>query len=266
MIRKIHYVWLGSGKMSKNIQHCLDSWKKMMPEWEIIKWSEENFDVHKYPFIQEAIEKKKYAFAADVIRLLVLRDVGGVYMDTDVEVIDNFEPYLNHHFCSSIEILFKNGWKNMENDIDENGYLISNGTKVGGIGLQAGFIYAEPNHPVITGVLKDIYQNGYRHFINLDNSLNEVIVDGMLMNYLHDNYGLKYRDRTQMLDDDVCIYDSGVFSTYRTLTKRSCIIHNYEQSWNDKGVRGYKRIIQAFKRDYPALYRKVVIFKNTLIK
>ena len=49
----------------------------MMPEWDIIEWNEENFDVHKYPFIQEAIEKKKYAFAADVIRLLVLRDVGG---------------------------------------------------------------------------------------------------------------------------------------------------------------------------------------------
>lgn len=263
-MKKIHYVWLGGGPLSKNIQYCIDSWKKMMPDWEIIRWDESNFDTQKYTFIREALDKKKYAFAADIIRLLVLRKWGGVYMDTDVQVIKNFEPYITHKFCSSVEILFKDGWRNLDKEVDENGCLLSNGRKVGGIGLQAGFIYSEPNHPVICGVLNDIYQNGYRHFVNSDGSLNEVIIDGMLMNYLHDHYGLKYRDRTQLLDEDICIYDAGVFSTYRTLTKRSCIIHNYEQSWNQQNIKGIKGLLQAFKRNHPKLYQRLVVIKNSL--
>ena len=194
MIKKIHYVWLGGGKLSKNIQFCLDSWKKVMPDWEIIRWDENNFDTQKYTFVREALEKKKFAFAADLIRLIALRDVGGVYMDTDVQVIKDYSPYLTHSFCSSIEILFKDGWKDMDKDLDENGCLISDGRKVGGIGLQAGFMYSEPNHPVITGVLRDVYQNGKKHFVNPDGSFNEMIVDGMLMDYLHNYYGLKFRD------------------------------------------------------------------------
>ena len=67
MMKKIHYVWLGGGSLSKNIQYCIDSWKKMMPDWEIIRWDESNFDTQKYTFIREALDKKKYAFAADIM-------------------------------------------------------------------------------------------------------------------------------------------------------------------------------------------------------
>lgn len=79
MIKKIHYFWLGGGPLSKNIQYCIDSWKKMMPGWEIIRWDESNFDTQKCTFIREALDKKKYAFAADIIRLLVLRKWGGIH-------------------------------------------------------------------------------------------------------------------------------------------------------------------------------------------
>ncbi len=93
--KKIHYCWFGGKPLSKEVLFCINSWKKYMPEFEIIEWNESNFNVNQYQFAKEALDSKKYAFVSDVCRLHVLYENGGIYLDTDVEVLKPFNELLN---------------------------------------------------------------------------------------------------------------------------------------------------------------------------
>ena len=92
----IHYVWFGRGKKSPLIKHCIKSWRKVMPDYEVIEWNEDNFDVNMNTYCRQAYEKGKYAFAADYARLWILYNHGGIYMDTDVAAFKSLEPFLSH--------------------------------------------------------------------------------------------------------------------------------------------------------------------------
>lgn len=99
MIPKIiHYCWFGKNKKPELVEKCILSWKKCCPDWAIVEWNESNFDVSRIPFMHEAYEQKKWAFVSDVARLLILYQNGGVYLDTDVELlVDNpFDKYLKY--------------------------------------------------------------------------------------------------------------------------------------------------------------------------
>ena len=92
----IHYCWFGKGVMPELVERCIASWKKHMPDWEYRLWTEDNFEISKAPqYVQEAYEAKKYAFVSDYGRLWALEREGGVYLDTDVEVLRSFEPLLH---------------------------------------------------------------------------------------------------------------------------------------------------------------------------
>ena len=95
--KKIHYCWFGRGPKNERIQHCIESWKKFLPDYEIIEWNEDNFDVGMCDFTREAYKKGKYAYVADVARLYALRE-GGIYMDTDVEVYKPLDEFLDKAF------------------------------------------------------------------------------------------------------------------------------------------------------------------------
>lgn len=83
----IHYCWFGNGKMPALSEKCIKSWKKYCPEYEIVCWNEDNFDISQNKYAKEAYEAKKWAFVSDYVRLKVLYDEGGIYLDTDVELI-----------------------------------------------------------------------------------------------------------------------------------------------------------------------------------
>lgn len=87
---KIHYCWYGGNKKSKLILKCIDSWKKFFPDYEIIEWNESNTDLHENAYIEKAYQEKKWAFVSDYVRMKVLYEYGGIYFDTDVEVIKPF--------------------------------------------------------------------------------------------------------------------------------------------------------------------------------
>ena len=96
MIPKIiHYCWFGKGAMPELVERCIASWKMHMPEWEYRLWTEDNFDIATAPqYVQEAYAARKYAFVSDYVRLWALEREGGLYLDTDVEVLRSFDTLL----------------------------------------------------------------------------------------------------------------------------------------------------------------------------
>ena len=92
----IHYCWFGKNPKPPVIVKCIASWKKMYPDWKIIEWNEDNFDVNLCPYTKKAYSNKKWAYVSDVARLKAVYDHGGVYMDTDVELLKPLEPLLSY--------------------------------------------------------------------------------------------------------------------------------------------------------------------------
>ena len=97
MIPKIiHYCWFGGNPLPADARRCIESWKKYLPDYKIKEWNENNFDINSNQYVREAYEKRKFAFVTDYVRLYALVNEGGVYMDTDVEVIKSYDPFLHH--------------------------------------------------------------------------------------------------------------------------------------------------------------------------
>lgn len=101
--QKIHYCWFGGNPLPESAIKCINSWKKFFPNYEIIEWNESNFDINLMPYTQEAYAAKKYAFVSDVARFWILEKEGGLYFDTDVEVIAPMD-----------DIIQKGGWMGIE--------------------------------------------------------------------------------------------------------------------------------------------------------
>lgn len=94
--KRIHYCWFGRGEKPKLAQKCIARWKKHCPDYEIIEWNEDNFDISSHPYARFCYEQKKWAFLSDYIRLVVVEQYGGIYFDTDVELLKNLDGLLHH--------------------------------------------------------------------------------------------------------------------------------------------------------------------------
>lgn len=101
--KRIHYCWFGGNPLPELAQKCIASWKKYCPDYEIIEWNEENFDVNCNDYVREAYDAKKWAFVSDFVRLYALVNEGGIYMDTDVEVIKPLDELLQYEALSGFE-------------------------------------------------------------------------------------------------------------------------------------------------------------------
>lgn len=101
--KKLHYCWFGKGEKSQAILDCIASWKKFMPDYEIIEWNEDNFNININEYVKDAYEQKKWAFVSDYARLYALYNVGGVYLDTDVEVFKPFDIFLDNKMFTGFE-------------------------------------------------------------------------------------------------------------------------------------------------------------------
>lgn len=104
MIPKVvHYCWFGKGKKPESALNYIASWRKYLPDYKIVEWNEDNFDINSNQYVKEAYESRRFAFVTDYVRLYALYHEGGVYMDTDVEVLASFDPFLHHHAFSGFE-------------------------------------------------------------------------------------------------------------------------------------------------------------------
>ena len=99
----INYCWFGRGELPDDTKRYIETWKKNCPDYKIIEWNEDNFDIHSNTYVEEAYIAKKYAFVTDYVRLYVLYNNGGIYMDTDVEILKPIDRFLNEKAFSSFE-------------------------------------------------------------------------------------------------------------------------------------------------------------------
>ncbi len=107
--RIIHYCWFGHGKKSELIERCIDSWKKYAPDCEITEWNESNYDVYKNQYMSQAFEAKRWGFVSDYARLDIIYEHGGIYLDTDVELIRPIADLLEDDGFCGFEKADKNG-------------------------------------------------------------------------------------------------------------------------------------------------------------
>lgn len=109
MIPKIiHYCWFGGKRKPKLVQDCIKSWRKNLPDYEIIEWNEKNTNLS-HPFIKEAYRIKKWAFVADYVRLDVIYETGGIYLDADMMVLRSFDGLLNNRcFIGAEDLVYIN--------------------------------------------------------------------------------------------------------------------------------------------------------------
>lgn len=99
----IHYCWFGENKKTKLISKCIDTWKNKLKDYEIIEWNEKNFDINMCTFAKEAYADKKWAFVSDYCRIWVLYNYGGVYLDTDIEVLKSIDDLLDNNSFTGVE-------------------------------------------------------------------------------------------------------------------------------------------------------------------
>lgn len=201
----IHYCWFGRGQMPKMALNCIDSWKKYLPDYQLRLWNEDNFDLNLNSYAREAYQARKYAFVTDYVRLHVLNVEGGIYMDTDVEVLKNLDEFLSLPGFSGFE-----------------------GDKY----VPTGIMASEKNGLWAQEQLD--YYNG-RHFIlpdgSLDMTTNTQIISGIMA-----KNGFVLKNGYRIYKDCMHMFPSDYFSPMRygkiLLTENSYCIHHFASSWN----------------------------------
>lgn len=222
----IHYCWFGRNPKPKLAEKCIKSWKKYCPDYEIIEWNEDNFDVSAAPnYVKQAYEAKRWAFVTDYVRLRALTEMGGIYMDTDVEVIKSLDPYLkNQAFV---------GFEHPER-------------------VQTGLMACEKNFPLFREFMAHYDDASFlRHDGTPDVTTNVAVLTKLCL-----ERGLVLNDKFQVLDG-LAIYPREVFCPvdYDTKklkkTRKTVTIHWFSGSWHTEeeleAMREEKRQLQREK-------------------
>lgn len=204
----IHYCWFGHNPIPDRHKKWMESWRKYCPDYEIREWNEDNYDITKNSYMYEAYQNKKWAFVSDYARLDIVYEYGGIYLDTDVELVQNLD-----------DLLYQKGFAGFER---EN--YVAFGL---GFGAMKGL-------PIIKSI-RDIYND--LHFVNEDASLNLVPCPEYQTKCLVQQ-GLQLNGEYQIVGDMV-IYPEKMFSGKCPYTRRIRLteytrsIHHYDASWTD---------------------------------
>ncbi len=231
MIPKIiHYCWLSDDPFPQETRKYMDTWKVTHPEYKVKCWSTKNFDVHSVPYVKEAFEARKWAFASDYIRMYALYVEGGIYLDTDVVLLKKLDDFLVHSFFSSLEYhpiqISKCGTML---HLDSNGHRIDD-SYIEGIQIQAAIMGAEAGNPFVKKVL-DWYQD--KHFVKHDGTLRTDLLSPYIYARVAEDFGFIYKDIEQQLEGGVHIYPSETFAGNKhEVTKNSYAVHMCAHSWH----------------------------------
>ena len=227
MIPKIiHYVWVGNNPKPKDIKKCMKTWKKHLKDYKIIEWNESNFDISSHPFVKKAYEAKKWAYVSDYIRMYAIYNYGGIYLDTDVLVLENFDKFLNNKVFVGFE---------------RENYPF---TAVFG---------AEKKNKFIKKLL-DYYDNLDAYNFDFENN-NTISVSNILIN----EYGCSKENKEQLLKDGIKVYKDDILCSP---SKNSTTVHIFTGTWLE-GIKPLKRkIVTALKTNIKTkkqaeIYRKI---------
>lgn len=207
MIPKIiHYCWFGGKEKPEDVLKMIASWKKHCPDYEIKEWNETNFNIHLNRYTEEAYQQKKWAFVSDVARLWALVHEGGIYMDTDVEVI-----------------------RPLDNLLANKAFIGFEGTQWIGTNLMG----TEPHNAFLQAFLEDY---NHRNFTNPDGTLNQTTNVEEITSRFLSQHNLE-RNGKQQQAGDFTVYPTDYFSPYDYIngkvrtTANTYSIHWFSQSW-----------------------------------
>lgn len=217
--KKIHYCWFGGNELPPKAKKCIESWQKYCPDYELIEWNEESFDVNLNRYTQMCYEQGKYAFLSDYVRLKVVEEYGGIYFDTDVEVVKNFDDLLQFPAFFGFE------------DISH----VASGLGFG----------AEANNIVLKKMLEE--------YDNLLDGKQGVVGCPILNTKALEKQGLVLNGELQKVCNAV-IFPKEYFNPFEDYTGRlnrtenTYSIHWYSKSWLDKGTIVRSKITRPFHR------------------
>ena len=205
----IHYCWFGRNPLPKLAKKCIKSWKKYCPDYEIIQWNEDNYDISAAPlYVRQAYEAKKWAFVTDYVRLHVVYEHGGIYMDTDVELVKKLDTLLDHKAYFGFE----------------DGMHINTGLGFGAV----------QGHPILKEIMDD-YEN-----LSFGIPGVPIVACPKLNTQIFLRHGLIQENRMQVLDDDVVILPleylcpKSMIDGIVRKTQNTYSIHHYDSSWITK--------------------------------
>lgn len=212
----IHYCWVGGNPKPQSVLYCIESWKRCCPDYEIREWNETNYDFTKNEYMRQAYEAKKWGFVPDYARLDIVYEHGGIYLDTDVEMVRSFDGLLHHESFFGFE------------DTGEGSYFVACGL---------GFGAAKQNE--LIRKLRDYYNDV--SFLNPDGTLN--LKPAPRHNTpIFAEYGVKLDNSLQIIHDNA-FYPSEYFcpKIFKTgklrVTKKTYSIHHFSASWMDDAIR-----------------------------
>ncbi len=220
--KKLHYCWFSGEPFPESTLRCIDSWHKFLPDFEWVKWDAEKALATKISWVQQAIEQKRWAFAADAVRLYALYTEGGIYLDSDVEILRSFEPLLQQPYFFG----FENGSQRIE---------------AATMGCEAGF------GPIKTAL--DYYRA--ESF-----SYSEKEVDQMVLpNILRESF--KNFNDLQIMPESVFSPKSFIDGKIRSTAETYCI-HHFSSSWRPKSIRRGIERRQALFAKLPQPFAKTL--------
>ena len=230
----IHYCWFGGNKKPLLAEKCIQSWKQFLPDYEIIEWNESNFDLSVNEYAKEAYEAKKYAFVTDYVRLFVLDHYGGIYMDTDVQVLKSIDSFLKYPAFTGFE---------SEKDIP-TGIMAS---KKDGIWVKECLKYYTDRHFLKADGTYDLTTN-------VESISAMMQANGFLLN----NQYQVYKEEMHIFPKDYfCPKDR---SGRIKLTKNSYCIHHFNGSWMPPSLKFKKFFFRKIVG--PVLTEKLINFKR----
>lgn len=235
MIPKIiHYCWFGHGLMPKSQKDCIRGWKRLMPDYKFMRWDESTFPLEDYPIAKCACQAKRYALASDVCRYNVLAKYGGVYLDTDVELFQRLDKFLDCSLFTAIELYYEF----QEEHIKER-YLNDDGTAkdptkdVPRLEILTSIIGCLSGQKIICEI-RDYYNSVEATFERAYNYREWVNNDRLVARCLS-KYGFRYVNETQHLEGDMVIYGTGIFGHAYCPDKRYEVsFHHNAASWESE--------------------------------
>ena len=236
MEKIIHYCWFGNKPLPKLAQKCIRSWKKFLPDYKIMKWTEENVDLEECPFIKGAYENKKWAFVADYVRAKVLNEYGGIYFDTDMEVTKDIANLLEKETFLGIE---------------DSGFVA------------VGVWHEKHKSSFLTTELLKKYRTIETFEID---EMTQISIPKLLTAIL-EPYGLKKGAQEIQVVKGITIYPREYFYPYsyhrdnNIFTDNTCMIHYYDASWIPLKERIEMKMVRSLGKDRTNLilntYRRV---------